>query len=254
MSNAMLKVGVTAGGGTAWADGSPSYAPYADAVTSAGLVPVRLAPDGAWRDGAALDGLSGLLLTGGPDVEPALYLPELARDAHAREAFIAEHSVVLAGARDEAEIILLRRAIALGMPVLAICRGIQVLNVALGGKLIADLRTPVRHRAFADLVGEPSARHEVHVARGTALAEAIGEGKASVNSRHHQGFTEAELAPGLQMAAVAPDGVVEAVVMEGAAWVMGVQWHPERRADADVFRRDARIFRAFAEAARPTRR
>lgn len=163
---------------------------------------------------AALDGCDGLLLTGGVDVDP-------------KEYGEAPHPTVeLDPARDEYELALARLAIARDIPLLAICRGSQVLNVAAGGSLIQDL--PSQHAsAIAHSIAEPkhAIAHDVAIAPGTCLAVLIGAPTIAVNSRHHQAVKDA--APGFVVSATSPDGVVEAIEKPDAAFCVGVQWHPE---------------------------
>src|SRR5207245_1266296 len=131
--------------------------------------------------------------------------------------------------RDALELPLARDAIAAGLPVLGICRGMQLLNVAVGGSLIQHLDG---HRAGAN-AGDPSALHPVRVAPSSRLREILGADEVSVNSRHHQAVRDADLAPSLEATAWSPDGVIEAVEMPGNGFVLGVQWHPERVDEVD---------------------
>ena len=176
------------------------------------------------------EGLDGLLLTGGADIDPKLYAehrgPETDRANRRRDAH---------------ELGLLRQAVERDLPVLAICRGHQLLNVALGGSLLQHIEG---HRA--DENGD-SAWHDVALEPGSRLARACdGSRRLRVNSRHHQAVTPERLAPGLAVVGAA-DGYAEAVESRDRRWVLGVQWHPERpeiRPTAD------RLFRAFVEACR----
>ena len=188
--------------------------------------------------------LDGLLLTGGEDVEPARY-GEAVR--HATVESVPE--------RDALELRLLEWALADGLPVLAICRGIQVLNVALGGTLFQDLpaerESGVEHdqsRAEPAVPRvEPS--HPVTVLPGSVLAGIVGDGERPVNSMHHQGIKA--LAPSLFPVAYAPDGLIEAVEANDpapSAFLVGVQWHPEELAVGGD-RASRRLFEAFVTAA-----
>ena len=156
---------------------------------------------------------AGLLLAGGVDVEPRLYGerrgPETERPNKAR---------------DEHEVRLLRQAMERDLPVLALCRGHQLLNVALGGSLLQHIDGD-GHRADDEGL---SRWHTVSV-QGGRLGEVYPMGRnLRVNSRHHQGVTEERLAPSLTPLAYSPNGLVEAVESLGRRWVVGVQWHPER--------------------------
>jgi putative glutamine amidotransferase len=184
-------------------------------------------------DTSVLDGAAGLVLSGGGDVDPASY----GEDPHPRTYNVSPR-------RDRFEFNLLDVALARDMPVLAICRGMQLLNVHLGGTLeqhLLDTAGRLEHyrdRPRADVA------HEVRVAPGTDLAECIGE-RAPVNSHHHQGI--ARLSSELEEIAHAEDGVLEGVVGREHSWVLGVQWHPEAMAAVD--KRQLEVFAAFLGAA-----
>jgi putative glutamine amidotransferase len=198
------------------------------------------APEGAevWAvtpdDTSVLDVVSGLVLTGGGDVDPALY----GQERHPRTYNVSPR-------RDRLEIGLLGEALGRDMPVLAICRGMQVLNVALGGTLeqhLVDVAGRLEHDRDRPRA-EPA--HDVRVVQGTLLARLLGA-RASVNSRHHQGLDV--VADALQEAAHAPDGVLEAVVAPAYSWVLAVQWHPE--AMVPMERSQEAIFASFVDAAK----
>jgi putative glutamine amidotransferase len=207
---------------------------FVQAVWAAGGAPVLL-PTALPADSAAsfLDKLDGLILTGGGDVDPEFY-------GDARE----ESTTGVVAERDAFEIGIARRAVALRLPVLAVCRGIQVLNVALGGSLIQDLVTAGWDEHHS--VQSPSAMHDVHVAPGTLLAAAVEVERMRVNSLHHQAVRG--LGQRLRPAAVATDGIVEAVELEGPGWALGVQWHPELMLQSDPIQ--LRIFRELMGQAR----
>jgi gamma-glutamyl-gamma-aminobutyrate hydrolase PuuD len=201
-------------------------ATYADALAAAGAVPVLLPPVRTEFAGAALDGVHGLLLAGGADVDPARY--GAARDASTGPA---------RADRDSWELALARAALERELPVLAICRGMQVLNVALGGTLVQHLPDAVGSQLHCPTVGSHG-KHAVLVGAGSRLAGVLGE-RADVATHHHQGVER--LGAGLSATAWAEDGVVEAVELADRSWVLGVQWHPE------AFEGEA-LFRAFVAA------
>ena len=193
-------------------------AAYAEAVGAAGGVPLILPPHGG-EIGRTLDALDGLLLSGGADIDPARY-----GDAEVHPATYG-----IDATRDAFELVLVEEALRRDLPTLAICRGIQVLNVALGGTLIQDVPDQRGHRVGhrqheagieADQVGHP-----VRVVPGSLTAELFGPGNLGVNSFHHQAIRE--LAPALVVGATAEDGIVEAVELPTRSFVLGVQWHPE---------------------------
>jgi gamma-glutamyl-gamma-aminobutyrate hydrolase PuuD len=181
-----------------------------------------------------LDGLAGLLLSGGGDIHPSYYGEEMAGSE-------PEH---MDAVRDEFELELTREALARDMPVLGICRGIQVLNVALGGGLAQHVPG---HRVEAG--GKSWVQHRVHLAHGSRLATILGVTDAViVNSHHHQAVTLDRLAEGLVPAAYddVAAGLLEAVESPAHRWVIGVQWHPER--DWELPQLHQRLFHAFLEA------
>lgn len=203
---------------------------YEESIAHAGGEPVRLPP------GQGLLGVQGLLITGGVDVDPALY----GQARHPRTQPPNRE-------RDRHELALLREALRRGIPILGICRGHQLLNVALGGRLLQHVEG---HEAEE---GGASSWHLVVLTEGL-LAALYGTQSLLVNSRHHQAVTPEGLAPGLRPLALSPDGLVEAVQLEGHPWAVGVQWHPERpemRAEgpkAAPLAHAAPLFRAFVAA------
>ncbi|MBC7259958.1 MAG: gamma-glutamyl-gamma-aminobutyrate hydrolase family protein [Chloroflexi bacterium] len=213
---------------------------YLSAVIAAGGAPV-LMPLGLDEPRLfhALDRADGLLLAGGEDIAPALF----------GEAPHPNLGTVDAE-RDAAEIALARRALAMGLPLLAICRGIQALNVAAGGSLYQDIPSQVpgalKHHCFYPEYPRGHIAHTVDIAPDSRLAAILEQGDAvPVNSLHHQAVKA--LGAGLRVVAQAPDGIVEAVEGTGGAWVLAVQWHPE---ELVASRADMRaLFRAFVEAA-----
>jgi putative glutamine amidotransferase len=180
---------------------------YLRTLDAAGAIPVVLPPVGV--DGVAelLDRLDGLCLSGGPDLDPAAYG---ARERHP-ELGPTEPSL------DEFELALARAALERGMPILAVCRGAQALNVACGGTLHQHI---AGHRQTSPAV-EPS--HDVTIAPSSRLARLMRTQTLAVNSFHHQAVDR--VGTGLRVAARATDGTIEAI--EGAGFVLGVQWHAE---------------------------
>lgn len=202
-------------------------ASYARAVSAAGGAPLLLPPGEPATAAVVLDGLHGLLIAGGADLDPGRYGQP--RDEHTDQPRTD---------RDGWELALLDGALARRMPVLAICRGLQVLNVALGGDLVQHLPDQLGSNLHCPVVGVHG-RHPVTLTAGTRLAALLGE-QPVVASYHHQAIDR--LAPALTATGWAPDGTVEAVELADAGWVIGVQWHPE------VFD-GQRLFAAFVQAA-----
>jgi putative glutamine amidotransferase len=206
---------------------------YLEAVAAAGGIPVILAPLPAGRLESIIDRLDGICLSGGPDVEPACY----GADAHP-ELGPTEPDV------DLFELGLARAARRRGLPILAICRGMQVLNVSRGGTLVQhlpDLGDDVTHRQ-----AEPAsqATHAVTLATDSRLAGLTGSERIDVNSFHHQGIDR--LGTGLRPVAWAEDGVIEAVEVPGESFTVGVQWHAECLTERPE---QARLFLALIDAA-----
>lgn len=188
----------------------------------------------------AFDRVDGLLLAGGGDIDPAVYdttRSDLVHDID-RE-------------RDEIEMTLVRWALEGGKPLFAICRGIQVMNVALGGTLYQDVLSEmpgaIRHAYFQSLgFARDFPAHDVELASNARLAKLLGGRRFKVNSLHHQGIKR--LAPELKPVGHAPDGLIEAVEVEGQVFAIGVQWHPEALAPGDPATR--RLFDALVAASR----
>jgi putative glutamine amidotransferase len=184
--------------------------------------------------------LDGVFITGGVDVDPGTY---------------GEAKTPLCGAtdpdRDAVEIALLKHALAHNLPVLAVCRGIQILNVALGGTLYQDVTAQVPAALKHDFFPTPARpsrkylAHDITVRRDSRLGEILGDAVVPVNSMHHQAIKD--LAPGLTATAYAPDGIIEAVEGGGGPYLVAVQWHPEELTDTQPGM--ARLFTTFTAAA-----
>lgn len=207
---------------------------YAAAIEHAGGIALLLPPAAAERAAVALEAVDGLLLAGGADVAPERYGSE--RDPHTGAARVD---------RDEWELALVRAALARDLPVLAVCRGMQVLNVALGGDLIQHLPDEVGNDLHCPVVGQHG-RHTITTASGSTLAAIIGQG-AEIATYHHQAV--GGLGDGLKATAWAGDGVVEAIELADKTWVLGVQWHPEAHAGEDLFTAFVRACRAHRNTA-----
>ena len=215
---------------------------YVQVLTSAGAIPwvIPLLEGNEAAVRRIYERLDGLFLPGGVDVDPAAY---------------GEPRTTLCGrtdaARDWTELLLSRWALADRKPVLAVCRGAQLINVAVGGSLYQDVAAQhpeaIKHDHFP--VGgrrRDELAHEVHLAPGSRLQRLLATESLAVNSMHHQGI--ARLAPGLVPVATSPDGLIEGVEAANGQFLIGVQWHPEDLVDVDP--RMARLFAAFIDAAR----
>ena len=192
---------------------------YLEAVRRAGGDPIEVAV-GSGAPEQLLARVDGLVLTGGGDVDPALY----GETPH--ETFQAAEP-----GRDAFEIALARTAVAQGIPLLAICRGMQVLNVAMGGTLVQDIPTQVAGALHHSVPQQRAGHaHEVWVTSGSHLQALLNDHMEDgetchVNSRHHQAVKD--VAPGFEVTATSPDGVIEAMETPGPAFCVAVQWHPE---------------------------
>jgi gamma-glutamyl-gamma-aminobutyrate hydrolase PuuD len=194
-------------------------AAYVNAIEAAGGRPLLVPPSTEGIE-ETLDRLDGLLFSGGSDLDPELY----GQDAHPETNGIVPQ-------RDRAEIALLRAALDRDMPVLAVCRGSQILNVALGGDLVQHLPDVVGDERHKHTPGE-FADHDVALEPGTRVQGILGD-HAPVKSHHHQGY--GRLGEGLQEAARAEDGTLEALEDPSRRFALGVLWHPEAGEDFALF-------------------
>lgn len=186
---------------------------YADAVQRAGGLPVVIPPTNDLElIRATVERCDGMVLLGGGDVSPAKY----GQEENARLFGVNEFF-------DTFEIAAVQHAVSLDLPVLAICRGHQILNVAMGGSLIQHLENFEVHR---------DTMHEVNLVPGSLVAEAMGTTTPITHSLHHQAIDV--VAPSLTVVGHYSDGTIEAVQHTSATWVIGVQWHPEDTAEKDV--------------------
>ena len=209
---------------------------YVESIRRAGGDPLVLDP--AEDPARILDRVDALLLTGGLDVDPLLY----GETPHATTEIDAE--------RDAFEIPLSRAAVARDMPLFAICRGVQLLNVAAGGSLIQDIPSTVATDLTHSIdIPKDHVAHAVRITPGTCLAASLGSATplltCAVNSRHHQAV--GRVAPSFVVSAVSSDGVVEAIERPASTFCVGVQWHPENFWRTGEF---GGLFSALVEAAR----
>lgn len=207
---------------------------YIRALTGAGLVPLIVPPLPEVDADAVLGAVTGLVLSGGEDVDPAEY------GAKASPQTYPPHK-----RRDRCELALARRARELRLPTLAICRGMQLVNVAFGGTLVQDIPTETESTLAHDLPDRRTHRvHDIAVDEGSALARALGASRLAVNSSHHQAVDRP--APGLTVVARSKDGVAEGAEWVGDDWwMLAAQWHPEELVD-DASPWDRNLFAAFA--------
>ena len=237
-------IGVTTSSVEISIEGEPlqvRYAPtvYDDAVLSAGGLPVHLPVLPSGRNNELLELVDGIILSGGGDLDPASYGVDAEPDLFEVES-----------ARDAAEQELLHGATDSRVPLLGVCRGLQIMNVAFGGTLVQDLGPDGSQHHHPQHVPDERPIHPVIIEPGSLLANAVGDTRIEVNSTHHQAVDS--VAPELRVTARSLDGVVEALELRRPdVWVVGVQWHPEAMQSSDPVQR--RLFRALIEASRATR-
>jgi putative glutamine amidotransferase len=217
-----------------------TFSDYSQAILHAGGAPLIIpSAQDNMSMGAVLDSAQGLILSGGPDVHPRRFGEEPL-------AALGEIDEVL----DKMEILAAQMAIEKNLPLLGICRGIQVLNVALGGTLYQDIASQMPESiCHTPKTDKAVNTHTVRLEAGSRLREILGKREIWVNGKHHQAVRD--LAPGLTVVARARDGVIEAVEHPLKRFVIGVQWHPE-----GTWRDDAhsqKLFSAFIRAARGKR-
>ncbi len=211
---------------------------YTQAIINAGgiplMVPLGLGSD-AWPQ--IFETADGIMLPGGGDIDPALYDKPIETELRGVDR-----------ERDEFEIWLVNESIAQKKPLLAICRGHQVLNTALGGTLWQDVTSQRPSQIIHDTRGRPSRSHLAHIAiiePNSQLGRCLGEREVGVNSIHHQAIQR--LGKGLRVTAVSPDNSIEAIELADHPFAIGVQWHPEWLVQDSVVHR--RLFASFVEAA-----
>lgn len=206
---------------------------YFRCIESEGGIPVllpHLAENGMDELVKTID---GLLLSGGEDVHPNHYRQE-----------IIYHNGTIAEARDGFEIALLRAFLNTGKPVLAVCRGMQVLNVAMGGTLLQDIPSQIVQFHHTQCAATTVATHSVRLNEHSRIADAVGTTVLEVNSHHHQAVDR--VADDLIAVGWSEEGLVEAVEHRGSPYIIGVQWHPERLAAAQSIQRS--LFAGFIQA------
>lgn len=215
-----------------------NHTAYLNAIEATGGIPLLIQLS---RDESVLHTLydlcQGLMLTGGVDVDPAFY----GEEPHEKLGDVDPR-------RDEVELLLARRAIAEGKPLLGICRGIQVMNVAMGGTLYQDVQSQLagvgEHRESGLRKQWDYLAHPISIAEDSWLAGQLDASELEVNTLHHQAIKD--LAVGLRITATAPDGVIEAVEGQSEQFLVGIQCHPERLWDSSD-PRWRRVFAAFVE-------
>jgi len=194
-------------------------APYVEAVRRAHGIPI-LFPPGQHDFNAWLDCIDAMIFTGGGDIDPKHYhgIPHEC-------LYSVDHE------RDRTELALIKEVIQRQIPTLAICRGLQIVNVALGGKLYAHIPDVVGEKVKHRSLPREPVHHEIQLSLDSHLGRVLGQARFSAASWHHQSV--AELAPDFRAVAHADDGVIEAIELAQAPWLLAVQWHPELSAAED---------------------
>jgi len=226
--------------------GKTAASHYVTAIEEAGGASVFISP----RDMNKADECDGFIFAGGRDLHPSKYRRRTVDESLTDREIIRKYSLKTERMRDEMEMSLADVILQDRRPSLGICRGFQVLNAAAGGGLTPDIPTclpgSVRHR-FSKDDGTP--KHPVNVQDGSLIAELIGNGTKIVNTYHHQAIVDSDLAPGFLATAYTSDGVIEAWEAIDYPFLVGVQWHPERIKDSDVYELCRPIFRYLVLAA-----
>lgn len=209
---------------------------YCDAISSRGAHVRLVITDSDTATTTSLKGVTGLMLTGGEDIDPQTYGEHRERTAN----------LDINRQRDDLELSFLRNALDLDIPVLGICRGMQLINIAFGGKLVQDLPSHNGERHDGDWI---ATYHQIYISPGSKLAAIMGSGGfLKVNSIHHQGLKEPQKSPALLASAYSiGDGIIEALESPAHDWVLGVQFRPER--EGEVPKSFGRLFQAFVERA-----
>jgi putative glutamine amidotransferase len=215
-----------------------SYCKNAAAIERAGGLPV-LIPSSLQQDTlrAIYERLDAILLPGGADINPVQYKSQ----AHPKLGAVSD-------VRDAMELSMAKWALADDLPILGICRGIQLLNVAMGGSLVQDIPSTIESQLRHDIEGDEPRNtflHDIQLEANSRLADILGDTSFTVNSLHHQALRE--VAPNAKVVAKAPDGIIEAIEVPNKHFVMAVQWHPEDLLDDDS--RMENLFKAFVQAA-----
>jgi len=240
-------------------DGDPgvidgaSWLPYVAAVEAAGGEAVLLGRGTLGRHAEIVDGLQGLLFSGGRDVDLCMYPNPPDLDGEEPSAVMARYNMHPERERDAYELPLLEEGLQRDLPILGICRGCQVLNVGLGGRLVLDIPietgTRLQHSSSPPPTGA-SGIHRLTIHPGTQLASILPPEEFQVcNSRHHQAVRVDETFKAVVSAVSPEDGIVEAIEVPGRRWAIGVQWHPEHPKDTGIRELYRPLFRAFVQAA-----
>jgi len=206
---------------------------YVECIRRAGGIPHLITPSNEYPK-EELELLDALILSGGGDIHPSLY--------HGKEG---KHIIDADIDRDKGELTLYKYILETGLPTLGICRGAEIINVAEGGDLYQDISKDVAD-SIVHRVGMDSTEHTVNVKRGSLLSKILGEESFSIASMHHQAIKT--LAPGLEISALAEDGIIEAIEMPNHPWLIAVQWHPELTASVDPIQQ--RLFEAIVTIAK----
>ncbi|HOP79011.1 MAG TPA: gamma-glutamyl-gamma-aminobutyrate hydrolase family protein [Armatimonadota bacterium] len=239
-------IGITTGTTDDWRYRGESYLSYARAITRAGGCPVAI---GHRRKGRIED-CTGLLVTGGKDVHPRHYERRPGDEGLSFDELKAKYSLLWDEIRDGYELPLVARALETGIPILGICRGLQLINIILGKRLIPDIPACIGNSIIHSNHKDATVFHKVEIDSESRIGRMLGRQNMEINSYHHQGISSKELAPGLKAVGTAPDGIIEAVEGISHPWLIAVQWHPERSKDKAVSETCLPLFEEFVKTAK----
>lgn len=245
------RIGITSGlSGPQWHRDGDVWRAYAEAVEHVDGEAVYLDPSTRGRESAILSDLDGILFSGGNDIDLALYPNPPKLNGRSAAEVMQRHNMRPEPDRDSYEIPLILAALDRDMPLLGICRGCQLLNVALGGRLILDIPLETKTRVSHRSEDAEAPVHSIDIQEGSLLHDILPRHHyREVNSRHHQAVRIDE-AFSARLAAVSPeDGLVEAIEVPHRRWAIGVQWHPEHRTDRGIRERYRPLFQRFVHVA-----
>lgn len=247
------RIGITSGSDRDWwGEEAPAWSAYASAVRRAGGQPVHVSPSTRGHERELLASLDGIVFSGGLDIDLRHYPKPPDRYGADLVAAMKRYRVDVDAPRDEYELPLMQEALQGDLPIFGICRGCQLLNVALGGTLILDIALeapkPIRHQ-IENKISALSQRHGLRIKEDALLASILPPAEHTwCNSRHHQAAWPVLPRQVRASAFCDEDGIIEAIEIPARRWCLGVQWHPEHPHDPDLREIHQPLFDAFVRA------